>query len=297
MSKEKNPTGKSFVGTCNNYTQVQIDAVKAVPCQRIVCGKEVGEQKGTPHLQLAIVFKNAKRMKAVQKLLGGHWALKPMHGKWEDQEYCCKDGEMIRMEDNTQQGARTDITEYSLAIQGKGRKRPATDRELIDEYPVLVCKFPRFHNFVRKVIQREGAYAGYQPLSVEVYVGAAGCGKNTKTMKWNFDEQYVLALTEPKQWFPDYQGQNSILMHEYSGQWPLARFLNLTDGNTVRCVENKGGETYLTNKKWTFTTNVHPYEWYEFSDKQKEQTIDQAFKRRITKIYVWDTKVNGFIME
>lgn len=280
--------GKSFVGTRNNYDQSHIDAVLAVPCQRIVCGKEIGEQRGTPHLQLAIVFKSAKRMKAVQKLLGGGWHLEPMRGKWEDQDYCCKDGEMVRMEDNSKQGARTDITEYSLAIQGKGRKRPMSDRELIDEYPVLVCKFPRFHNFVRKVVQREAAYAGFRPCCVEVYVGPAGCGKNKQTMKWNYDEQYVLALTEPKQWFPDYQGQDSILMHEYSGQWPLARFLNLTDGNNVRCVENKGGETYLTNTKWTFTTNVHPYQWYEFTEKQKANTIDQAFKRRLTKIFVWD---------
>lgn len=276
--------GKSFVGTCNNYTQVQIDAVKAVPCQRIVCGKEVGEQKGTPHLQLAIVFKKAKRMKAVQKLLGGHWALFPMRGSWEDQEYCCKDGNVVRMEDNSKQGARTDITEYSLALQGKGRKRPMSDREILDEYPVLVCKFPRFHNFVRKVMSREVAYSGFRPCSVVVYVGPPGVGKTKTTTMWNFEKQCVLALQQPKQWFDDYQGQESILMHEYRGQWPIAKFLTRVDPASPRYEEVKGGGIYLTNTNWTFTTNLHPSLWYTGIDPDTHS----AYMRRITKIFNWD---------
>ena len=283
--------GKSYVGTCNNYTEEHINAVLSVPCQRIICGKEVGEKKGTPHLQLAIVFKSAKRMKAVQKLLGGGWHLEPMRGKWDDQEYCGKDGDIVRMEDNSKQGARTDIVEYSLAIQGKGRKRPMSDRELIDEYPVLVAKFPRFHTFVRKVMSREAAYSEYRAISVVAYVGPPGVGKTKATTMWNYEKQCVLSINTPKQWFDDYQGQENILMHEYTGQWPLEKFLTRTDGASPRFEEIKGGQIYLTNTSWTFTSNVHPKDWYpNASDYHK-----QAVMRRFAKIFVWDDKSSSFI--
>ncbi|QNG41085.1 replication-associated protein [Antarctic virus 1_I_CPGEORsw001Ad] len=274
---------KSFCVTINNYTELNIERIKAIPCQRIIAGFEACPTTGTPHVQMAIVFKKPMRFKAVLNALGGGGSARQMKGTWADQEYCFKEGKVIRMEDNTKQGARTDLVAFQGAI-----KRKASDLELCEKYTTETCKYPRFIGFYRKALQREAAYAGFKPVCVSVFVGPAGCGKNKLTTKWSFEDQFVLALSEPKQWFDDYQGQDSILMHEYAGQWPLSKFLTRTDGASPRYEEVKGCGVYLNNSNWVFTTNVHPRDWYEFTEKQIADTIDKAFWRRITAVMVWD---------
>ena len=275
---------RSFTGTCNNYTDKQIDAVKAVPCKAIVCGREIGEENGVPHLQLAIVMSKPMRFKALGKLLGGGWHIEQMKGSWEDQGYCCKDGEMVRMEDNRKQGRRNDVVAFRDAI-----KRKAGDMELINTFPNECAKFSRFLPFVRKVMAREAAYAGFSDISVKVYWGDAGTGKSKLAKIWDFKQQYELALTQPKQWFGDYQGQDKILMNEYAGQWPLSQFLNWTDGNTSRYVEVKGEGTYLTNKEWIFTSNIDPMDWYKSTfDSTANTELEEAFLRRITEIVYFE---------
>lgn len=275
---------RSFVGTCNNYTDENIAAVKAVPCKAIVCGKEIGEENGTPHLQLAIIMAKPMRFKALGKLLGGGWHIEQMKGTWEDQGYCCKDGDMVRVEDNRKQGRRNDIVAYRDAI-----KRKCSDMELIDTFPNECAKYSRFLPFVRKVMAREQAYKEFSHISVKVYWGAAGAGKNKMAKIWDFNEQYELALTQPKQWFGDYQNQGKILMNEFAGQWPLSQFLNWTDGNTSRYVEVKGEGTYLNNKEWIFTSNIDPMTWYKSTfDKTSNTELEAAFERRITEIVYFE---------
>ena len=86
---------KSFVFTINNYNESDIQAVRGIPCQRIVAGFEVAES-GTPHIQGAIVFKRTMRCPAVGKALGGRANVHVMNGSWADQEYCVKDGAVLR---------------------------------------------------------------------------------------------------------------------------------------------------------------------------------------------------------
>lgn len=111
---------KSFCFTINNYTEADVEAVKNVLCQRIVAGKEVGEN-GTPHIQGAVTFKRSYRRAAVGKLLGGRAHVEEMRGKWEDQEYCQKDGDVIRCEQKSSQGERVDLSKAVGLIQSKRR--------------------------------------------------------------------------------------------------------------------------------------------------------------------------------
>jgi hypothetical protein len=284
IKKRKSDSTPKFVGTCNNYTEEHVRLVMSVPVQRCIVSKEVGDS-GTPHLQAAFVFARSMRYTGVNKLLGGGWSIFEMEGTWADQIYCAKEGsEVIRMEDNTRQGRRTDIIGFRDAIRER-----KTDLELLEHFPNEVCKYPRFLPFVRKVLSRQAAYAGFSKLSVKIYWGAAGAGKSKFAKIWDFSKQYELGLTQPKQWFGDYQSQPSILMNEFAGQWPLSNFLKRTDGNTSRYEEVKGDGIYLTNKEWIFTSNIDPKDWYKSTfDKSPNTDLEEAFNRRITEIVYFE---------
>lgn len=94
LKKEKKRCvpGKNWVLTYNNYTLEHLETLKRLfdlECEKWVIGEEVGE-KGTPHLQGAIIAK--KKIRPIEKFGFDciHW--EKMKGKWEDQKYCMKDG-------------------------------------------------------------------------------------------------------------------------------------------------------------------------------------------------------------
>lgn len=266
---------KSWIFTINNYTEECTAAVRAVPCQRIVAGFEVGES-GTPHIQGALIFKKAMRCGAVCKVLGGRARCQVMAGKWADQSYCVKDGEVVRMEDNTSQGKRVELESFRAAL-----KRKASDTELLDKHLQEVAKYPRLMHFARAAYSKE---RGREFRKVECHVlwGQGGANKS-RTALYDKDglrkpDTYTVPKTENLKWFIDYAGEATIVINDFYGGCKWSRFLDLLDGHQM-CLEVKGGHVYA---EWTtviITSNKHPDGWYE-----KYSTQDAEMKRRLTTI-------------
>lgn len=267
---------KSHVFTINNPTDEDVRMVKAVPCNRIIVGSEVG-QNGTPHLQGAIIFARGMRRGAVCKLLGGRAHIKKMRGSWAQQVYCAKDadlptGGIVRMEDNTKQGERTDIIAFRDAI--KAGKRPI---QLIELHPNEMCKYGRFEQRATAIYAKERT-KGYLKPYVEVRWGKGGTGKTRAV--YEMDDVYVAKLSPMANgwriWWDGYEGEDIILINEYTGQLSWEEFKELTDGYQKR-LEVKGGFTYGKFKKMYFTSNKHPSKW-------EYPTESEEWKRRITKV-------------
>jgi len=267
---------KSWIFTINNYTEEDVRMVRAVPCQRIIAGFEVAPTTGTPHIQGAIVFKKATRCKGVCAMLGGRARCKQMAGKWCDQSYCAKDGEIVRMEDNTSQGKRVDLEGFRTAI-----KRNAGDIELLDKHLTEVAKYPRLMHFARAAYSKE---RGREFRKVEVHVlwGEGGSNKSRQAMYTEDGvrktDSYVVPKTENLKWFMDYQGESTIIINDFYGGCKWSRFLDLLDGHQM-CVEVKGAHVYA---EWTtviITSNKHPDGWYREYD-----TSHKEMARRLTTI-------------
>lgn len=64
---------RHWIFVCNNYTDDDEHAVFALSlvAEAVVCGKEVGEECHTPHLQGAVSFKEMKSGKQMQEMLPG----------------------------------------------------------------------------------------------------------------------------------------------------------------------------------------------------------------------------------
>ena len=81
--------------TINNYTELDEHIVfeMAEYSKYVVCGREIGEECGTPHLQGFVYFENSKTLGPMKKIHGtAHW--EPMRGTaLQASEYCKKDGD------------------------------------------------------------------------------------------------------------------------------------------------------------------------------------------------------------
>lgn len=263
---------RSWVFTINNPEETHLQCVKSVPCLRIIAGLEVGA-KGTPHVQGAIVFKKPMRLNAVKAALGGKAHLEPMAGKWGDQSYCAKDGKIIRQEDNSQQGTRSDLVNFREAI-----KRKAGDDVLIEDHLPVLAKYPRLENRL-KMHYLKRSTREFRKVDVIVHWGAAGTGKTRAP----YEEGAFVFDDYERGWWDGYEQESVVLFDDFYGGVKWSFFLRLLDGYQVR-LPVKGGHTYAAWSKIYITSNKHPDEWYKDHD-----TSEPAFKRRISQIIHFDS--------
>ena len=140
-----NAQKRGWCFTHNNYSEKWKETLESLKHKwvYIIAGKEKGE-KGTPHLQGAMWFKNRKTMKTVKNIFKktefANMHLEPMGGKLSESiTYCSKeDKEPFTTgspPEDKSQGQRTDLKRLrDLALSG------ATDLEMAMEYPVAHSK-------------------------------------------------------------------------------------------------------------------------------------------------------------
>ena len=101
---------RDFVFTINNWISEDVEYLKtlAQEAKYMIVGEEVGE-KGTPHLQGYIYFKNPRSVKNIVKVLRGHVEV-AKGSPLQNYEYCSK--QKVLLEYGTRpkgQGKRSDI--------------------------------------------------------------------------------------------------------------------------------------------------------------------------------------------
>lgn len=262
---------KSMLFVINNYDDERVNAVKTCIAKRLSAGFEIGKVCGTPHIQGAVVWPYAITFEQAQKRLGGPCATMVMKGTWaQNCKYTQKDGNILRVTDDSHQGARSDIAGARDAI-----KRKASDVEMLEEHCEIVAKYPKFIQHCRQVYDKIESKE-FRKVEVIVRFGDPGMGKS----RIAFEEgAYCVASYEPE-WWDGYEGEKVVLFDDFYGQIRLSRMLRLLDGYTVQ-VPVKGGFRYLLATKIYITSNVHPDEWYP---NVKEQ-YKVGLPRRITAIH------------
>lgn len=268
---------RSWVFTVNNFTDDDVDIVKNLPVLRIICGREVGEN-GTPHLQGAVSFSKPKRLAAMKKLLPrAH--LEVMRGKWSDQDYCAKDGDLVRCEDNSSQGERTDLKKVVGAIAGGMSKA-----KLWEEHPGAMARYR--HMFDDYHAAKEAP--GFRKVLVKVYWGEGGTGKSREAMYIKNEDgdlvprtdQFVVPDSANLKWWDGYNGQKCIVLDDFRGATCMfKRWLRICDGHPFT-IEIKGGIRHALWDEVIITSNPSPDDWWDGIDMSVIQ-----FRRRLNKIY------------
>ena len=274
--KKNSPQTRRYIFVINNYTDDDIEAVKNVDCTAIKAGFEVGES-GTPHIQGAIIFRRKKRMKGACKALGGraHCEYMSEEATWKDQDYCLKDGDILRNEGEDPEG-RSDLRMVKRDIDnGMG------EHELWDVHFETMVRYGRaMKEYLdmkrRRMVRKE------QTEGLWIW-GPTGVGKSHEAFRdYNVDDCYVHDLTTG--WWDDYCGQKVVVFNEFRGEIPFSQLLDLVDKWPKKVKRRCRESTPFVAEKLIITSAVPPD--ICFNCNQTDDKLDQLLRR----FEVWEMK-------
>lgn len=249
----------------------------------LVYGKEVGE-KGTPHHQGFVVFKNQKRLSNMKDINGqAHWEIKSNKSTFaEASDYCKKDGDFVEYGTLPVEPRVKGNEANSDKWRSINDKAKEGDLDWIDQ------KYPKvFNQSYKNLKQMKVDYMKRKPNLDAVcgtwYYGPSGVGKTNLTTTLYPDAYLKRAQNK---WFDAYQQEEVIVVddlddsHAYMGY----ELKKLAD-RYCYMVEVKNSSMYIRPKKCVVTSQYKIEEIW----KNDPKTIE-ALTRRFTQVEV--TKEN-----
>jgi len=279
----KGTSGKirSVCFTLNNWTNAELTLCKAfaAQCSYLIVAEEVGEH-GTPHLQGYAEFANPRatgeNWKNMKKCFGSErYHFEPRRGTAQQaSDYCeyadypeciVKNDPLYKFGEISQQGNRTD---WNTAVSTLATK---TVVDVIQTQPQLlpaIRALERYKQLVIEPIERE--------VRVIVLIGPPGTGKS----HYCWEKHPNLFSKSSGQWWDGYNGEETILLDDFYGDYDYPELLKVLDRYKYR-VPIKGA---FVGARWTtvyITSNQEPERWYK-----QYKRIDALNRRISEKIYL-----------
>lgn len=191
----------------------------------------------------------------------------------ENEAYCSKQGDLTHFgEPFVGQGARTDRNEYYQLL-----KTGANDMELMEADFSAYARFRNATADYRSLIRPERT----SPLEVILFYGEPGAGKTEFAIQQLGTSYYRLPLSDSFWLTPACGGKKMILIDEFRSNMKLALLLQLLDKYPIE-VAKKGGFTWWLPDVVVITTNISPWNWYDYNNRDMER---EALFRRFTGCY------------
>lgn len=251
---------------------------------RYCCGQlEVAPETGNLHFQGYLQLIKSNRMSWLKSHFHQTAHFEKQRGNNEQaRDYCRKEetrapgAEFIEFGTYAgKKGARSDLVGIKDAI-----KKGATHRELIDSHTVEYAKYTRFVDRV-KSLQRPDPHP--EGVRVILYLGEPGTGK-TRLAESKDSDAYIVPVNNGSFWLDGYDGQETVILDDFSGgisKFALTQVLRLLDRYPVQ-VPIKGSHVWWIPKTIYITTNIHPFRWYEWKNRENQY---QALWRRFSEVH------------
>jgi len=249
---------------------------------KYLCYGEEHTQAGQFHWQGFVCFKNAKTMRAAQKILGDPVAhMKVMKGTIEENEiYCSKEGKYKEHGERPAQGKRNDIQKMSEDIyEGKMTRKDVAfaNVQIYNQFRNTLKDFEdwRYENKERTETT-EGIW---------IY-GKTGTGKSHMAFDLAKGKtKYV--LEDDGGWWDNYLQQDVVIINDFRGWIKYSELLTLVD-HWPKSVRRRGrAPINFNSKQIIITSSLHPKDIYKNRD--KEDDIAQLLRRfeiiKLTKKY------------
>lgn len=144
-----------------------------------------------------------------------------------------------------------------------------------------VAKFPKFVDECYRLFRppREDR------VEVILCYGPTGCGKTTLARESPPDDLWVQPIGG-QGWYDGYDGQNFCLFDDFGGSSSHVRLDDLLRllHEWIEQVPVKGGFVWWRPRVVFITTNIHPFKWYEWKDRESQYP---ALQRRVTTVITW----------
>lgn len=254
---------------------------------RYICGQlEVAPETGNLHFQGYIQLSRTQRMSWLKNHVHAtaHFEAQKAPSNDQAREYCMKeetrapDSEFIELgiykKGRIGRGARNDLTKIKEAV-----KAGMTQKELADNHLNEYAKYYRFFDKMRGLYRPQAHPEG---VEVILHYGEPGTGK-TRLAEEENPGVFVTPINNGTLWIDGYDGQETVLLDDFAGslsKYALTNTLRLLDRYPIQ-VPVKGSFVWWQPKKIIVTTNIHPFRWYDWTNRQNQY---QALWRRFTKV-------------
>jgi len=262
--------------TVNNWSEKEYEILL---CQKerakycIVC-KEVGEEKGVPHLHCYVYYHNAVHFNALKKLFPRANIGRRRKTPTNCIEYCKKKGVWEEFGVAPHQGARTDIEIVKSMV-----KNGESMRAIIDDLSQPSSQAIRTAEVLMRYI--EPKWDRNIARDVIWIHGPSGVSKTRYVFDTHAGELWV--SNDSMDWFDGYDRHESVLFDDLRPDaisWP--KLLRLLDRYPIK-VPFKGGFREWVPKTVYITS---PFDPYTFASKYQLDSLDsrEQLYRRIKKI-------------
>lgn len=239
----------------------------------IVAQVERGEQTEHEHLQFYMQFSRSVRLNWLKEKISAeaHW--EPARGDAEKaRAYCMKQDTRVAGPWEYGKWAKQGQTR-GLVQAAEMITQGAPMREVAEQFPT---EYIRHH----KGMQSLWAQVRLQHRKIDmevgpeiwVFYGPTGTGKSMEVY-----HRWPDAYRKPAngKWWDGYQGEETVVFEDFKGSAMALHDLQLVLDKYPLNVEVKGGFIPLSATRYVFTTNTHPYSWYEAD---KERTIERRIQ-------------------
>lgn len=240
-----NQRSRNWCFTLNNYTVADLHEFQDWNYTYIIVGKEVGDEKKTPHLQGYVEFANAHTGAAMRQGFGGRGHWEPRRGTApQASDYCKKDGSFVELGTMGNQGKRTDLDAIGEAIMSG---QPLD--EVAADHPGTYIKY---HKGMDALMRRRYTVRNEAPRVIWLW-GASGTGKTREAVE--ACESYY--IKDGTQWWDAYDQQEAIIIDDFEPcKWPYRDLLRLLDRYPYQG-QVKGGYVAV-NSPVIYITCEHP---------------------------------------
>lgn len=138
----KERRARRYCITLNNYTVEESDLISQafkLHAKNYIIGKEIGEEKGTPHLQIFVEYTNQRTFSVVKAMVGDRAHIETAKGTLQQNwKYCTKDGDFETNMDESQfspatkklsavERAKIEVMEDYEGVEWKGWQKKIID--------------------------------------------------------------------------------------------------------------------------------------------------------------------------
>ena len=254
---------------------------------------EPGDKKGRLHYQFGFDLYYPKSLMRVKTIFDDSIHLELRKGTVKQLDnYLMKTGEhkknkfdkdqkIVKWGDLRDQGQRTTHEEIIYNIEKNNYSLEDIKNEYAKHFILYYKKYQKVIEMRNKkeskkfrkidVTLIKGSTGTNKTRSVMYYVNKIGCEKRRNNVYKITGDELLSG------WFQDYEGENILLIDEYSNQLKITRLLNILDGHELR-LNIKGSHTYAKWEKVIITTNLNKLH------KNAKKAHIEALKRRINKI-------------